>query len=229
MQVKTRIAVDLTLANTGARVNAVQGDVNTRYVDVILMADGNPWTPPEGVQAAIAYRQPDGTKGLYDQLADGTPAISISENVATVILAPHMLAVPGTVNASVVFHDDQLNSLTTFPFFVSVAQNQYAGAQEAEDYIRLQWLEDKLDEYVAILETGRVDEEIVQRFVSTYLEENPPAQGPQGEKGDTGPQGPAGADGYTPVRGTDYWTEEDKAQIVSDVLAELPAWEGGSY
>lgn len=41
--------------------------------------------------------------------------------------------------------------------------------------------------------------------------------------------GAAGADGYTPVKGTDYWTEADQAQIVSDVLAALPAWEGGSY
>ena len=35
--------------------------------------------------------------------------------------------------------------------------------------------------------------------------------GPQGEKGDPG------ADGYTPVRGTDYWTEEDIAEIQSYV------------
>ena len=46
--------------------------------------------------------------------------------------------------------------------------------------------------------------------------------GPQGEKGDTGeqgpqgiqgPQGPAGADGHTPVKGTDYFTEADIAAI----------------
>lgn len=37
-------------------------------------------------------------------------------------------------------------------------------------------------------------------------------QGPQGEKGEQGepgPQGSAGADGKTPVRGVDYWTDED--------------------
>ena len=68
-------------------------------------------------------------------------------------------------------------------------------------------------------------------------------QGPQGEKGDTGPQGeqgpigetgPAGADGaqgepgedgYTPVKGTDYWTAADKQEIINDVLAALPAAE----
>lgn len=56
------------------------------------------------------------------------------------------------------------------------------------------------------------------------------AAGPQGPKGDigetgaagaTGPQGPAGADGVTPVKGTDYWTEADKQEIVDEVVAEL--------
>lgn len=57
---------------------------------------------------------------------------------------------------------------------------------------------------------------------------DPGAQGPQGPvgpAGETGPrgeQGPAGVDGYTPVRGTDYWTAADKQQMVNDVLAALP-------
>lgn len=37
--------------------------------------------------------------------------------------------------------------------------------------------------------------------------------GPKGDKGDTGPQGPAGANGQTPTRGVDYWTQEDQNQI----------------
>ncbi|MGN0568792.1 MAG: pyocin knob domain-containing protein [Acutalibacteraceae bacterium] len=53
--------------------------------------------------------------------------------------------------------------------------------------------------------------------------------GLKGDTGATGPQGEPGADGYTPVKGTDYWTEEDKAEIVDDVLAALPTWTGGSY
>lgn len=38
-------------------------------------------------------------------------------------------------------------------------------------------------------------------------------QGPKGDTGDIGPQGPAGADGHTPVKGTDYFTEADIAAI----------------
>ena len=32
-----------------------------------------------------------------------------------------------------------------------------------------------------------------------------------------------------PVKGTDYWTEADKAEIVADTLAALPTWTGGNY
>lgn len=42
-------------------------------------------------------------------------------------------------------------------------------------------------------------------------------------------KGPPGAPGYTPVKGTDYWTAEDKQTIVNDVLAALPTAEGVSF
>ena len=148
MQVTTKITVDMTRQNVGQRVNAVQGDGNTRSAEITLLSGGQPWTPPEGVDVAIAYYQPDGHKGLYNLLADGSEAISMEGNVATIILAPQMLTVSGTVQASLVFNDAALNRLTTFPFSVCVASNPSAGAQKVEDYIRLQWLEDKLDEYL---------------------------------------------------------------------------------
>ena len=62
-------------------------------------------------------------------------------------------------------------------------------------------------------------------------------KGDKGDKGDIGPQGERGArgatgakgergndgaDGYTPQRGVDYWTEEDKAEVVTSVLNSLP-------
>ena len=50
-----------------------------------------------------------------------------------------------------------------------------------------------------------------------------------GAQGVQGTAGAKGADGHTPVKGTDYWTDADKAEIVNDVLAALPTWTGGSY
>lgn len=41
--------------------------------------------------------------------------------------------------------------------------------------------------------------------------------GPQGPKGDKGDKGDQGEAGHTPIKGTDYWTEEDKAEIIAEV------------
>ena len=41
--------------------------------------------------------------------------------------------------------------------------------------------------------------------------------GLKGDKGDKGDTGAAGADGHTPVKGTDYWTAADKAEIVEEL------------
>lgn len=48
--------------------------------------------------------------------------------------------------------------------------------------------------------------------------------GPKGDKGETGKDGSNGkdgADGYTPVKGVDYWTEEDQEAIAQQVIAAL--------
>ena len=44
-----------------------------------------------------------------------------------------------------------------------------------------------------------------------------------------GETGSAGADGHTPVKGIDYFTESDKTELVNAVLTALPAAEGVSY
>ena len=53
--------------------------------------------------------------------------------------------------------------------------------------------------------------------------------GKDGEPGQPGTPGKNGDPGYTPQRGTDYWSPADQEQIVKDVLAALPTWNGGSY
>lgn len=83
------------------------------------------------------------------------------------------------------------------------------------------------EEAKELAEAGEViDPTYIEGIVKNYLEENPPApgekgdtgpQGPQGEAGKDGETGPKGDPGYTPVRGTDYWTEADIAEIKSYV------------
>lgn len=63
-------------------------------------------------------------------------------------------------------------------------------------------------------------------------------QGPVGPAGQTGPQGPAGKDGkdgqtgpagYTPIKGTDYWTDADKQEIINAVIASFTDGNEVSY
>ena len=53
--------------------------------------------------------------------------------------------------------------------------------------------------------------------------------GATGPAGPTGPTGPAGADGKTPVRGTDYWTDNDKTEIITELLTHFIDAEAKSY
>lgn len=55
-----------------------------------------------------------------------------------------------------------------------------------------------------------------------YLGDTDTGVAAKGAKGDKGDKGDTGATGKTPVKGTDYWTADDKAEIVSDVIAALP-------
>lgn len=50
--------------------------------------------------------------------------------------------------------------------------------------------------------------------------------GPRGERGPQGPKGDTGDAGPTPVKGKDYFTETDKAEMVAAVIASLPVYDG---
>lgn len=63
----------------------------------------------------------------------------------------------------------------------------------------------------------------------TGLQGPPGEKGDKGDKGDTGPQGVPGADGHTPVKGVDYFTASDQADIVAAVLAALPNGDEVNY
>ena len=70
-------------------------------------------------------------------------------------------------------------------------------------------------------------------FTPTQLEGLKGPKGPKGDDGYTpvkgidyfdgeqGPKGDKGDDGHTPIKGTDYWTTADQTAIVADVLAAV--------
>ena len=54
-------------------------------------------------------------------------------------------------------------------------------------------------------------------------------KGDKGERGPAGKNGTNGIDGKTPVKGTDYYTEVDKQEMVNLVLNALPSAEGVEF
>ena len=68
----------------------------------------------------------------------------------------------------------------------------------------------------------RGDPFVYSDFTQEQLES---LRGPQGPVGPQGIQGEVGPAGTTPTRGVDYWTNEDKTEIINSVLAALPAAE----
>lgn len=152
MLITNKITVDLCRRGVAPNISAVQGDSNTRAVEISLMSNGEPWSvPTEVTTIAIAFSKPDGTRGLYGSLPNHTSATVISGSKVTAKLAPQVLTCPGDVNVSVVFYDSAGDTLATFPFIVSVAKNPSAGETISNDFYYLQNLDQANDAYSELL------------------------------------------------------------------------------
>ena len=158
MEIIKQINLDMDRMNVSAKVSAVQNDGNTREIVAKLRSGDKPWKVPAGVEVYVTYITPSKKRGIFDKLADGSPAVEVNSSMVTLTLPRQMLAEPGSLEVSIVFNDVQLNQLSVFPFRLFVEKNPVDGAKPSEDYIRLQWLEDKLDEYLKkAKESGEFD------------------------------------------------------------------------
>lgn len=54
-------------------------------------------------------------------------------------------------------------------------------------------------------------------------------QGERGQQGEKGEQGEKGKDGHTPIKGTDYFTEQDIAEIVNAIYLKVADGNEVSY
>lgn len=71
-------------------------------------------------------------------------------------------------------------------------------------------LKEQLDSVLDTMASREDMEEMLR-----HAKESGEFDGPQGPTGPKGDQGLPGADGYSPVKGVDYWTDEDQNQIVA--------------
>lgn len=134
MVITSNLKIDLQNNSGSAWIQVMQEDTNTRCLEIQLYRGDEIWEIPEGTTAAVGFKKPDGTAGLYDKLPDGTDAITLSENTVSVMLVPQMMTVPGLVRTVVTLYDAERNQLSTFPFHIQVEENPAAGALLSENY-----------------------------------------------------------------------------------------------
>ena len=146
MLITSTISADLRAPGFPPLVYAVQGEQYSRQITMHLYDGGLPWTVPGGVYIAMRYSKPDGTKGYYDTLPDGSPAWSVSGSTVNVFVAPQMLTVPGFVIAQLEIIQNQ-SILASFSLRLKVEANPAATLTQSEDYVNwLKWMEDQLKE-----------------------------------------------------------------------------------
>lgn len=141
MIVTHKIKMDLSRRGITPVVHMVQGDSNTRALEISLYDNGQPWEIPQGITAAVAFSKADGTKGLYDKLPDKSDATTLARSVVTAILAPEVLTCAGQVRVAIVLYDAEMDTLATFTIMVVVEANPAAGEQVSNNYYYLQNME----------------------------------------------------------------------------------------
>lgn len=134
MHITKTLIVDLANSGVLQTVDAMQNDSKTRIVELVLHENGASWDVPENVSASIAFVKPDGHKGRYDQLPDGTSAVSFNENIITATLAPQVLTFPGCVNVVVILQSTEDEQIATFPFLINVIANPAVDEVVSNDY-----------------------------------------------------------------------------------------------
>lgn len=245
------LTLDVTRENGGISVNAKQNDVSSRFIKARITSDRRAVRLPSDGEVLInALREDGGSGGFVGEIND--------DGTVTVPITQWMLAVSGTVKCDISVFDGW-EKLTTMPFFIYVEESLYDGEamDNEETYTLLSTVTSTLQTMNTeeakrdSAEAERAFSEIARETAETLRETNEATRIAAEEKrttyvpfvseegviswtNDKGLDNPApvlikGRDGVTPVKGTDYWTEEDKTEIVNAVLNALPSAEGVEF
>lgn len=133
METTAFITLDLQRL-TYNRIRAKQNDTWRRRVNITVLSDGREVNVAGSSEFVVQYRKPDGTKGFYTHLPDGTVACTSVLNDIDMTMAPQMLTVAGEVSCSIAMLDQNHQILQTFSFFIDVEESESAGAT-SDDYL----------------------------------------------------------------------------------------------
>ncbi len=143
MEVKNKITLDLQNIDATPLLFAKQGDAGSRSVEITLTDNRALWPVPSSAAILIRYRKASGAAGMYDTLPDGKRAYTVdaANGRITIVLAPQMLAEPGSVRVdAAIISGTQV--LATFDFSIQVERSPVDNAElESQDYYKVASLE----------------------------------------------------------------------------------------
>ena len=126
--VTSSISVDLQKPNICEVVYAKQYDRLKREIAVSVYDNGTAYSLSSTDKYIVRGVKPDRTIFYYDKTDDGSTAVSVSDNVATVKLAQQTLSCPGDVKVEVcVTNETGSEILTTFAFILKIEASAVNG------------------------------------------------------------------------------------------------------
>ena len=134
------ITVDL-MRPTINTIHVKQFDALSRFADIKIVFGGQPWSAGTSITYVVQYSKPDGTKGMYDKLPDGSTAVtSETDDTGSTVLhvrfAPQMFTVHGNVHCSVAMIKTDGVKLQTFSFCICVEKSDVNG-DTSKDYYKM--------------------------------------------------------------------------------------------
>ena len=231
------LTLDVVRDNICGTVSAKQNDIDSRFIKAKITAERKEIKiSPMSTVVINALRsdgESSGFAGTVNQ--DGTVNVPITS---------WMLSLSGSVKCDISVYDGN-EKLTTMPFFISVEENLYngEGVEDTEEFGVLWALisdvqnmksEELERQQAEELRISAEEERIAAESQRTTFLPSVSEEGIISWTNDKGLENPVsvsirGDDGYTPIRGTDYWTDADKSEIISEVLNSLPYAEGGVF
>lgn len=194
MIVTHKLTLDLTRAGVPPRIDVSQDDRYTRDLEIRLLSGGAPFCPPEGCSLLIRYEKPDRVGGSYDALPDGTSAWKLEGNVLTVALAPQVCTVPGTVRMVISFLRNT-GQISCFDLLLDVHRLP-KGIKPSKEYINVMGF---------VPQPAKAAEGQYLRVAAVD------------EHGRVTVVGADTVDGKTPIKGVDYWTDGERAEMMEEV------------
>lgn len=192
----------------------------------------------KGRQGDDGIRGPQGPAGIVVD-ADGQ---LIFEGIATEQYVDDKIAnieISGTVDLSNYYTKAEIDATlenfetTGTPVdLTNYATKDYVGAKIAEAQLGGSGSNIDLTAYALKSDIPDISHLASESYVNSKIESlelTPGPKGDKGDKGDDGSKGDKGDDGYTPIKGVDYFTNEDKTEIVQLVLSSFGDAEDGEY